>query len=58
MIHAPELVAHEAALAPLPKGAPRPGWEGRPFVVAMVLLGRGRAHGSRNAGRCARDAGR
>jgi hypothetical protein len=38
VIHAPELVAHEAALAALPKGAPRPWWEGRPFVVAMILL--------------------
>ena len=38
MIHAPELVAHEPAPAALPKGSPRPWWEGRPFVVAMVLL--------------------
>jgi hypothetical protein len=38
VIHAPELVAHEAALAASPKGAPRPWWEGRPFVVAMILL--------------------
>src|SRR5687768_14728352 len=26
------------AAAPLPKGAPRPWWEGRPFVAAMILL--------------------
>jgi hypothetical protein len=38
VIHAPELVAHEAALAASPKGAPRPWWEGRPFVAAMILL--------------------
>ena len=38
MIHAPELVAHEPAPAASPKGAPRPWWEGRPFVVAMILL--------------------
>ena len=38
MIHPPELVAHEAALAAQPKGTPRPWWEGRPFVVAMILL--------------------
>jgi hypothetical protein len=38
VIHAPELVAHEAALAASPKGAPRPWWEGRPFVGAMILL--------------------
>ena len=38
MIHAPELIAHKPAPAALPKGAPRPWWEGRPFVVAMILL--------------------
>ena len=35
---APDLIAHEAAPAPAPKGAPRPWWEGRPFVAAMILL--------------------
>ena len=38
MIERPDLIAHEAAPAPLPKGAPRPWWEGRPFVAAMILL--------------------
>ncbi|WP_324805836.1 hypothetical protein SH584_06995 [Sphingomonas sp. LY29] len=38
MIAKPEFIAHEAAPAALPKGAPRPWWEGRPFVVAMILL--------------------
>ncbi|HVF36618.1 MAG TPA: hypothetical protein VNA29_01590 [Sphingomicrobium sp.] len=38
MIHAPHLLAQEPAAAALPKGAPRPWWEGRPFVAAMVLL--------------------
>ena len=38
MIHAPHLLAQEPAAAPLPKGAPRPWWEGRPFVAAMILL--------------------
>jgi len=38
MIEVPELIAHEAAPAPLPKGAPRPWWEGRPFVAAMILI--------------------
>ncbi len=33
-----EFIAHEAALDPLPKGSPRPWWEGRPFVAAMILL--------------------
>ena len=38
MIRAPHLVADTPAAAPLPKGAPRPWWEGRPFVAAMILL--------------------
>lgn len=38
MIHAPHLVAQEAAPAALPKGTPRPWWEGRPFVAAMILI--------------------
>ncbi|QNN64793.1 hypothetical protein H9L12_11140 [Sphingomonas rhizophila] len=33
-----DILAHEAAPAPAPKGAPRPWWEGRPFVAAMILL--------------------
>lgn len=37
-MRAPHLLADTPAAAPLPKGAPRPWWEGRPFVVAMVLL--------------------
>ena len=36
MIAAPHLPPPAAAA--LPKGAPRPWWEGRPFVAAMVLL--------------------
>jgi hypothetical protein len=35
---APDILAHEAASAPTPKGEPRPWWEGRPFVVVMILL--------------------
>ena len=35
---APHLVAEQAAPAALPKGSPRPWWEGRPFVAAMILL--------------------
>jgi hypothetical protein len=31
-------IAHEAAAEPLPRGAERPWWEGRPFVAAMILL--------------------
>ena len=31
-------VAHEAAPEPLPPGTPRPWWESRPFVVAMILI--------------------
>lgn len=38
MITTPDIVAHEPAPAPSPKGAPRPWWEGRPFVAAMILL--------------------
>ena len=38
MIKAPHLVAEQAAPAALPKGTPRPWWEGRPFVAAMILL--------------------
>ena len=34
----PEIIAHEAAADPSPKGAPRPWWEGRPYVAAMILL--------------------
>ncbi len=37
-MRAPQLVAETPAAAPLPKGAPRPWWEGRPFVAAMILL--------------------
>ena len=37
-MHPPELLAHEPAPAPAPRGAPRPWWEGRPFVAAMVVL--------------------
>jgi len=38
LIAAPHLLAQEPAAAALPKGAPRPWWEGRPFVAAMILL--------------------
>ena len=38
MIRTPHLLAEEPAAAALPKGAPRPWWEGRPFVAAMILL--------------------
>lgn len=31
-------VAHEAAPEPLPPGSPRPWWESRPFVAAMILI--------------------
>ena len=37
-MQAPEILAHEAAAAPAPRGAPRPWWEGRPFVAAMILI--------------------
>ena len=33
-----EFIAHEAAPAPDPRGTPRPWWEGRPFVAAMILI--------------------
>lgn len=32
------ILAHEAAPAPAPRGAPRPWWETRWFVAAMILL--------------------
>ena len=38
MSERPHLLASGAAAAPAEKGAPRPWWEGRPFVVAMILL--------------------
>ena len=38
MIPKPHFLAQEAAPAASPKGAPRPWWEGRPFVAAMILL--------------------
>lgn len=38
MLTTPEIIAHEAAPAPTPRGTPRPWWEGRPFVAAMILL--------------------
>jgi hypothetical protein len=38
LIRTPHLLAEEPAAAPLPKGTPRPWWEGRPFVAAMILL--------------------
>ena len=37
-MRAPHLVAEAPAAAALPKGSPRPWWEGRPFVAAMILL--------------------
>ncbi len=41
MIRAPHLLAETPAAAALPRGAPRPWWEGRPFVAAMILLALG-----------------
>ena len=38
MIERPHLLASGAAAAPAPKGEPRPWWESRPFVAAMILL--------------------
>jgi len=38
LIQTPHLLAQEPAAAALPKGTPRPWWEGRPFVAAMILL--------------------
>jgi len=37
-MRAPHLLADTPAAAALPKGSPRPWWEGRPFVAAMILL--------------------
>lgn len=37
-MRAPHLLADTPAADPLPRGAPRPWWEGRPFVAAMILL--------------------
>jgi len=34
----PHLLASGAAAAPAPKGEPRPWWESRPFVAAMILI--------------------
>ncbi len=34
----PHLLASGAAAAPAPRGVPRPWWESRPFVAAMILL--------------------
>lgn len=38
MTDRPHLLASGAAAAPAPKGEPRPWWESRPFVAAMILL--------------------
>ena len=38
MIHKPVFLAQTPAPAASPRGAPRPWWEGRPFVAAMILL--------------------
>ena len=38
MLGRPHFLAQAAAPAALPKGAPRPWWEGRPFVAAMIIL--------------------
>ena len=38
MIRAPHFLAEKPAAAALPKGVPRPWWEGRPFVAAMILM--------------------
>ena len=38
MIRAPHFLAEKPAAAALPKGVPRPWWEGRPFVAAMIIL--------------------
>ncbi|MEO6579871.1 MAG: hypothetical protein ABIN83_01805, partial [Sphingomicrobium sp.] len=38
MTDRPHLLASEAAPAPAPKGEPRPWWESRPFVAAMILI--------------------
>lgn len=34
----PHLLASEAAAAPAARGEPRPWWESRPFVAAMILI--------------------
>ena len=38
MTDRPHLLASGAAAAPAPKGEPRPWWESRPFVAAMILI--------------------
>ena len=38
MTDRPHLLASGAAPAPAPKGEPRPWWESRPFVAAMILI--------------------
>ena len=38
MLTTTEVLAHAPAPAPAPKGAPRPWWEGRWFVAAMIVL--------------------
>ena len=38
MTERPHLLASGAAAAPAPKGEPRPWWESRPFVAAMILI--------------------
>ena len=38
MSERPHLLASGAAAAPAPKGEPRPWWESRPFVAAMILI--------------------
>ena len=38
MAERPHLLASGAAAAPAPRGEPRPWWEGRPFVAAMILI--------------------
>ena len=38
MLGRPHFLAQAAAPAALPKGSPRPWWESRPFVAAMILL--------------------
>ncbi len=38
MTERPHLLASGAAPAPAPKGEPRPWWESRPFVAALILI--------------------